>query len=68
MADAFAHASGMAQSHANVSQSGKEVADLYIKAAQKPPFDTLYPPQNPRVLHVFPRCLNIVCSAHIAHA
>ena len=54
MADAFKHASGMAQSHAGGSVSGKEIADRYVKArpaTPKPGFDVLYPPRERCLLH-----------------
>ena len=54
MADAFEHASGMAQSHAGGSVSGKYEADRYLPArpvTPKPSFDALYGERERVAIH-----------------
>eukprot|EP00635_Sarcinochrysidales_sp_CCMP3193_P001309 CAMPEP_0118920028 /NCGR_PEP_ID=MMETSP1166-20130328/18863_1 /TAXON_ID=1104430 /ORGANISM="Chrysoreinhardia sp, Strain CCMP3193" /LENGTH=293 /DNA_ID=CAMNT_0006860565 /DNA_START=1237 /DNA_END=2118 /DNA_ORIENTATION=+ len=51
MADAFQHASGMAQSHAGGSISGRDEAARYVKAPTKPDWETLYPRRARRRVH-----------------
>ena len=54
MADAFAFASGMAQSHAGGSVSSRQEAERYVKArpvTPKPKFEVLYPPRERCRLH-----------------